>query len=57
MDGLVFCPIMKTFELYLWGRNLADAQGSDDSFRDFFGTIVNKPQIGRTYGIGLVANF
>ncbi len=50
-------PNNETFELYLWGRNLTDAQGSDDSFRDFFGTIVNKPQIGRTYGIGLVANF
>lgn len=50
-------PNSEKFELYLWGRNLNDADGQDDNFRDFFGTITNKPNIGRTYGIGLVANF
>ncbi len=50
-------PNNERFEFYLWGRNLADADGLDDNFRDFFGTITNKPNIGRTYGIGIAANF
>jgi iron complex outermembrane receptor protein len=50
-------PDSEKFEFYLWGRNLGDADGLDDNFRDFFGTITNKPNIGRTYGVGLVANF
>lgn len=45
------------FEAYLWGRNLTDEDGIVDDFRDFFGTIVNHPNIGRTYGIELVVNF
>ena len=28
-----------------------------DDFRDFLGTIVNHPNIGRTYGAELVVNF
>ena len=45
------------FEAYLWGRNLTDEDGLVDDFRDFFGTLVNHPNIGRTYGIELVAKF
>lgn len=45
------------YEVYLWGRNLTDEDYLVDDFRDFFGTIVNHPAIGKTYGIGLVANF
>lgn len=47
----------KTFEIYLWGRNLTDSDGLIDDFRDFFGTLVHHPNIGRTYGVGAVANF
>lgn len=45
------------FEAYLWGRNLTDEDGLIDDFRDFFGTLVNHPNIGRTYGVELVAKF
>ncbi|MEZ6011557.1 MAG: TonB-dependent receptor [Hyphomonas sp.] len=45
------------YEAYIWGRNLTDEDGLVDDFRDFFGTIVNHPNIGRTYGIELVAKF
>jgi iron complex outermembrane receptor protein len=45
------------FEVYLWGRNLTDEDAIVDDFRDFFGTLVNHPNIGRTYGIELVAKF
>ena len=50
-------PNNEKFSVFLWGRNLTNADGLDDTFRDFFGTITNKPMIGRTYGIGLTANF
>ncbi len=50
-------PNNEKFEFYLWGRNLTDEDGVDDTFRDFFGTITYKPAIGRTYGVGVVANF
>ncbi|HPE30850.1 MAG TPA: TonB-dependent receptor [Parvularculaceae bacterium] len=45
------------FEVFLWGRNLTNTDGLVDDFRDFFGTLVNHPNIGRTYGVGIVANF
>ena len=45
------------FEIYVWGRNLTNEQAPIDDFRDFFGTIVNHPQLGRTYGVNLVARF
>ena len=45
------------YEFYLWGRNLTDEDGLVDDFRDFFGTLVNHPNIGRTYGAELVVNF
>jgi len=45
------------YEAYLWGRNLTDEDGLVDDFRDFFGTLVNHPNIGRTYGVELVVNF
>ena len=45
------------YEAYLWGRNLTDEDGLVDDFRDFFGTLVNHPNIGRTYGVELVAKF
>ena len=45
------------WEAYLWGRNLTDEDGLLDDFRDFFGTLVNHPNIGRTYGAELVVNF
>ncbi len=50
-------PNNEKFEFYVWGRNLNDADGLEDSGRDFFGTITSKPNIGRTYGVGVVANF
>ncbi|MGE6697300.1 TonB-dependent receptor [Hyphomonas sp. NPDC076900] len=45
------------FEAYLWGRNLTDEDATMDDFRDFFGTVVNHPNIGRTYGVELIAKF
>jgi iron complex outermembrane receptor protein len=45
------------YEVYLWGRNLTDEDYLIDDFRDFLGTIVNHPNIGRTYGAELVVNF
>ncbi len=50
-------PNNERFAFYLWGRNLTNEDGLDDNFRDFFGTITNKPKIGRTYGLGVTANF
>jgi iron complex outermembrane receptor protein len=47
----------QTFEFYVWGRNLTDEVDPIDGFRDFFGTIVEAPSIGRTYGIGIDFNF
>jgi len=47
----------ENFEVYLWGRNLTDEDTIVDDFRDFFGTLVNHPNIGRTYGVELVAKF
>ncbi|MEZ5921993.1 MAG: TonB-dependent receptor [Parvularculaceae bacterium] len=46
-----------TLELFLWGRNLTNEDGLIDDFRDFLGTIVNHPNIGRTYGVGVALNF
>ncbi len=45
------------FELYLWGRNLTDEDEAVDSFREFFGTLVNTPRQPRTYGIEVKYNF
>ncbi len=50
-------PDNEKFTVFLWGRNLTNEDGLDDTFRDFFGTITNKPIIGRTYGVGITANF
>jgi iron complex outermembrane receptor protein len=45
------------WEFYLWGRNLTDEVDPVDGFRDFFGTIVEMPSIGRTYGLAIDFNF
>lgn len=45
------------WEAFIWGQNLTDEKGDLDGFRDFFGTIVNHPQRGKTYGIELVTKF
>jgi iron complex outermembrane receptor protein len=45
------------WEFYLWGRNLTDEIDPVDGIRDFFGTIVEAPSIGRTYGVGIDFNF
>jgi len=45
------------WEFYLWGRTLTDSIDPVDGFRDFFGTIVETPSIGRTYGLGIDFNF
>lgn len=45
------------FEAYIWGRNLTDEDATMDNFRDFFGTVVSHPNIGRTYGAELVMKF
>jgi len=47
----------QTWEVYLWGRNLTDEIDPVDGFRDFFGTIVETPSIGRQIGIGFDWNF
>lgn len=47
----------ETWEAYLWGRNLTDQVDAVDGFRDFFGTIVEMPSIGRTFGAEVVWNF
>lgn len=45
------------WEVYLWGRNLTDEDTPVDSFREFFGTLVNTPRQPRTYGIEVMYNF
>jgi len=45
------------WEVYLWGRNLTDETTPVDSFREFFGTLVNTPRQPRTYGIEFNYNF
>jgi len=45
------------FEVYLWGRNLTDEDAAVDSFREFFGTLVETPRQPRTYGVEAVYNF
>ena len=45
------------YGVFLWGHNISDEQSLSDDFRDFFGTIVNHPTRGRTYGIELSAKF
>nr|WP_279537155.1 TonB-dependent receptor [Aestuariicella hydrocarbonica] len=39
------------WEVYLWGRNLADSDHMNYSFRDFLGTYVAGYAMPRTYGI------
>lgn len=46
-----------SWEAYLWGRNLTDEDTAVDSFREFFGTLVNTPRQPRTYGVEVVYNF
>lgn len=45
------------WEVFLWGRNLTDEDQYVDSFREFFGTLVNTPQTPRTYGIEATYHF
>ncbi|MBB3034862.1 TonB-dependent receptor [Alteriqipengyuania lutimaris] len=45
------------FELAVWARNLTDERGALDSLRDFFGTIVESPRMGRTYGVTVTGRF
>lgn len=45
------------WEVYLWGRNLTDEDTAVDSFREFFGTLVNTPRQPRTYGVEVAYNF
>ncbi|MBV1910735.1 MAG: TonB-dependent receptor [Kangiellaceae bacterium] len=45
------------WEVYLWGRNLTDEATPVDSFREFFGTLVNTPRQPRTYGVEVSYNF
>jgi iron complex outermembrane recepter protein len=45
------------WEVYLWGRNLTDNRTPTDSFREFFGTLVNTPRQPRTYGVEVTYNF
>lgn len=40
-----------------WVRNLTDKEYITFSNRDFFGTIVEAPAIGRTYGLSFAAKF
>lgn len=39
------------WEVYLWGRNLADSDHMNYSFRDFLGTYVAGYAMPRTYGV------
>jgi iron complex outermembrane recepter protein len=41
----------ETWEVYLWGRNLADETDPQDELRDFFGTVAKLPSLPRTYGV------
>ncbi|PHS77924.1 MAG: TonB-dependent receptor [Robiginitomaculum sp.] len=52
-----FLPDSERFEIYFWGRNLTDEQQVVSDLQDFFGTKVRQHNIGRTYGVELVANF
>ena len=45
------------FEVYLWGRNLTDEREPTDSFREFFGTLVETPRTPRTYGLEVIYTF
>lgn len=45
------------WELYIWGRNLTDERGPVDSFREFFGTLVETPRQPRTFGVEVNYNF
>ncbi|MFT5450659.1 MAG: iron complex outermembrane receptor protein [Enterobacterales bacterium] len=44
-------------EVYIWGRNMTNEDENVDSFREFFGTLVNTPRTPRTYGIEFIYNF
>lgn len=44
-------------EVYLWGRNLTNENEAVDSFREFFGTLVNTPRQPRTYGVEVMYSF
>ncbi len=45
------------WEVYFWARNLTDEDSPVDSFREFFGTLVNTPRTPRTYGVEVTYNF
>jgi iron complex outermembrane receptor protein len=45
------------WELYIWGRNLTDDDTAVDSFREFFGTLVETPRQPRTFGVEVNYNF
>ena len=45
------------WEVYIWGRNLTNNDTPVDSFREFFGTLVNTPRQPRTYGVEVMYNF
>jgi len=54
LDGRIgWIPDKDRWEVYLWGRNLTNQIDPIDGFRDFFGTIVQIPSIGRTFGLGV----
>jgi iron complex outermembrane receptor protein len=44
-------------EVYLWGRNITDEDEPVDSFREFFGTLVNTPRQPATYGVEVIYSF
>ncbi|WP_299072771.1 TonB-dependent receptor [uncultured Paraglaciecola sp.] len=45
------------WEVYFWGRNLANVRDVIDNRKDFFGTVTNNYAEPRTYGVEIVYNF
>lgn len=50
-------PQNNGFEVYIWGRNLTDEDEPVDSFREFFGTLVNTPRTPMTWGVEFIYSF
>ncbi|MEL0036662.1 MAG: hypothetical protein VW882_09730, partial [Gammaproteobacteria bacterium] len=50
-------PQNSGFEVYIWGRNLTDEDEPVDSFREFFGTLVNTPRTPMTWGVEFIYSF
>ncbi|MGY8985127.1 MAG: TonB-dependent receptor [Sphingomonadales bacterium] len=46
-----------SWEVFLWGRNINNAEQTVDDLRDFFNTVSVYPNMGRSFGLEAVFNF